>query len=163
MTVHDARFARVVRRPIEAFGKPIFVELAGRLAIKPEFVNSVRAAPQHVLANTSVGDGKLAPIEPSVAWKGSEKAARAPTKILRRPRKIVDGFGKAVREFHVATLKQAHEPVIVIANNNEGVPFRDHVHDDAYNIKRTRSTIDQVTDEEGLSAEAQGTGVLRRL
>src|SRR5439155_13227318 len=90
----------------------------------------------------------LAAVENVVADQAIEEGAGALAEFLRLGFQLRQRLFQAVRDLDVAAAQLAAELVIVVADDAQRLPRRDHVHDQAQHVRSARPAVHQVADEE---------------
>ena len=152
VAVDDHRRAAVVLRPGITNGQAVFVRLPGRVAVEGKVPHLARAASLHVGGQAGVRDDQLAVVEHVVADQAVDEVDHACDEAGRFPFQLGERLGETVRDADVSAAKLSHQLHVVVAGDAQRRSVCHHAHDQTQDVRRLRSAIDEIAEEDGLSA-----------
>jgi hypothetical protein len=98
-----------------------------------------------------MGDHQPPAVEHQMGNQVAAEHLDLPAELLTLTGELGQGLGQAVAHLDLAARQCPYQLVLMVARNRQGVPGRDHAHDQAEHPGRVRSPVGQVTDEHGLA------------
>ena len=152
MAVDHPCLPTVFRRPVVADRQPVFIRLPGRFPVGAEGPDGPGAPALHLFAQSGVGHYQFAVVEYVVTDQPVEKVTYVVTEAGRFPLQLLEGLFQAVVDGNLLPAEFALQFQVVVAGHAPGYAVLHHAHDQAEHPGRIRPAVDQVAQENRLSA-----------
>lgn len=145
--VEDHRGPAVVARPRQPHRQAVLVGLAGRVAVERHAADPPGRAPVVALGQPRVRDDELAAVEDVVRDQAVAELVRLTAELLGLGAELFQRLGEPVRDVDLPPVQRAHQLLLVVPADDQGVPRRGHSHDAPQHARGVRPAVDEVADE----------------